>query len=145
MLYWGTDKVLLGAFCGTMLVSVYSVGASFNTYYCAFSTAISNVMFPKINTMVQKNADDMVLSNILIQVGRLQYLVLCLITTGFILFGKQFIVLVWGGEGYKQAYYIALLTMLPSLIPLIQNVGLSIIQAKSMHQFRTICFYYSSS
>lgn len=102
MLYWGTDKVLLGAFCGTMLVSVYSLGASFNTYYCAFSTAISNVMFPKINTMVQTNADDKTLSDILIQVGRLQYIVLCLITSGFILFGQHFIVMFWGEKDIKK-------------------------------------------
>lgn len=141
MLYWSTDKILLGAFCGTAMVSVYSVGAAFNTYYCAFSTAISNVMFPKINAMVQKNADNKKLSDVFIMVGRLQFLILCLITTGFILFGKAFIVLVWGGPSYIEAYYIALITMLPSLVPLIQNVGLSIIQAKSKHQFRTICFF----
>lgn len=141
MLYWGTDKVLLGAFCGTAVVSVYSVGASLNTYYCAFSTAISNVMFPKVNTMVQKNASDAELSEIFIKVGRIQYLLMCLITTGFILFGQQFIVLVWGGPSYRNAYFIALMTMIPSLIPLIQNIGLSIIQAKSKHQFRTVCFF----
>lgn len=141
MLYWSTDKILLGAFCGTVIVSVYSVGAAFNTYYCAFSTAISNVLFPKINSMVQKDADNKELSDVFILVGRIQFLILCLITTGFIMFGKAFIVLVWGGPSYKDAYYIALITMLPSLIPLIQNVGLSIIQAKSKHQFRTICFF----
>lgn len=140
MMYWATDKVLLGAYCGTVLVSVYSLGASLNTYYCAFSTAISNVMFPKVNAMVQKKASDAELSNLLIQVGRIQYLLMCLITTGFVLFGRQFIVLLWGGPAYEAAYYVALLTMLPSLVPLIQNVGLSIIQAKAIHQFRTVCF-----
>lgn len=141
MLYSSTDKMLLGVYCGTAVVSVYSIGASLQTYYCAFSTAISNVLFPKVNTLVQNHASDQDLSNIFIKVGRIQYLLMCLITTGFIIFGQQFIVLFWGGAGYSKAYYVALITMLPSLIPLIQNVGLNIIHAKSRHQFRTVCLF----
>lgn len=71
----------------------------------------------------------------------IQYLLMCLITTGFISFGKQFITQFWGGAGYVDAYYVALITMLPCLIPLIQNVGLNIVQAKSKHQFRTLCLF----
>lgn len=141
MLYSSTDKMLLGAYCGTAIVSIYSVGASLQTYYCAFSTTISNVLFPKINSLVAHNASDEELSDAFIKYGRIQYLLMCLITTGFVLFGKQFITQFWGGAGYTDAYYVALITMLPSLIPLIQNVGLNIVQAKSKHQFRTLCLF----
>lgn len=141
MLYSSTDKMLLGAYCGTAIVSVYSIGASLQTYYCAFSTTISNVLFPKINALVAHDASDAELSEAFIKYGRIQYLLMCLITTGFILFGKQFIILFWGGKGYANAYYVALITMIPSLIPLIQNVGLNIVQAKSKHQFRTLCLF----
>ena len=141
MLYSSTDKMLLGAYCGTAIVSIYSVGASLQTYYCAFSTTISNVLFPKINSLVAHNASDQELSDAFIKYGRIQYLLMCLITTGFILFGRQFITQFWGGADYVDAYYVALITMLPSLVPLIQNVGLNIVQAKSKHQFRTLCLF----
>lgn len=141
MLYSSTDKMLLGAYYGTAMVSIYSVGASLQMYYCAFSTAISNVLFPKINSLVAHNASDRELSDVFIKYGRIQYLLMCLITTGFILFGRQFITQFWGGPGYVDAYYVALITMLPSLVPLIQNVGLNIVQAKSKHQFRTLCLF----
>lgn len=141
MLYSSTDKMLLGAYCGTAIVSVYSVGAALQTYYCAFSTTISNVLFPRINSLVAHHATDKELSDAFIKYGRIQYLLMCLITTGFILFGRQFITQFWGGPGYVDAYYVALITMLPSLVPLIQNVGLNIVQAKSKHQFRTLCLF----
>jgi O-antigen/teichoic acid export membrane protein len=141
MLYSSTDKMFLGVYCGTAIVSVYSVGSALQAYYCAFSTTISNVLFPKINSLVANNASDQELSDAFIKYGRIQYLLMCLITTGFILFGKQFITQFWGGAGYVDAYYVALITMLPSLIPLIQNVGPNIVQAKSKHQFRTLCLF----
>ena len=40
------------------------------------------------------------------------------------------------------AYYIALILMLPVTIPLIQNMGLNIIQAKNKYKFRTTVFFF---
>ena len=66
---------------------------------------------------------------------------MALIITGFILFGKQFIN-IWAGKGYDDAYIIACILMIPITIPLIQNIGLSILQAKNLHKFRTIIFLF---
>lgn len=140
MLYWATDKFILGMYAGTVAVSVYTVGANFNTYLTSFSTAISGVIFPKINIMVSENATDKQLTDLFIKIGRVQYIVLVFIMSGFIVFGKEFIVL-WVGKEYIDAYIIGLLTMIPVLIPLIQNVGISILQAKNMHKFRSLIFF----
>ena len=43
-----------------------------------------------------------------------------LILSGFILYGKDFIVF-WAGEDYISAYFMALIVMTPLLIPLIEN------------------------
>lgn len=136
MLYWSTDKFILGMYMGTVYISIYTVGASFNNYFISLSTAISNVIFPKINKMVNKNASNLELTKVFIKIGRLQYIILALAGSGFVLFGQQFIRL-WVGSSYKDAYWVAILTIIPSIIPLIQNTGLSIIQAKSIHQYRT--------
>lgn len=136
MLYWSTDKFILGMYMGAIYISIYTVGASFNNYFISLSTAISNVIFPKINKMVNKNASDLELTNLFIKIGRLQYIILALAGSGFVLFGKPFIRL-WVGSSYMDAYWVAILTIIPSIIPLIQNTGLSIIQAKNIHQYRT--------
>ena len=64
---------------------------------------------------------------------------MALVITGFVLFGKQF-VLLWAGKDYITSYYIACILMIPVTIPLIQNVGISILQAKNLHKFRSVLY-----
>jgi len=66
-------------------------------------------------------------------------IVLGLILTGFASFGQEFILL-WVGPNYKEAYWVALIVMLPLSIPLVQNVGISILQAKNKHRFRALAY-----
>ncbi|MGL5903639.1 MAG: oligosaccharide flippase family protein, partial [Cetobacterium sp.] len=136
--YWGTDRVIIGKYIGVEAVGIYSIASIFNQLYMNFSTAISGVLFPKINRLIVQNKHDEI-SNLFIRVGRLQYIILGLISSGFILFGKDFIYL-WLGEGYSEVYKIALLIMIPSTVPLIQNIGIAIMQARNKHQFRSIVY-----
>ncbi len=138
-LYWTTDKVIIGAAMGTVAVAVYNVGATFNTYVTQISTTISGVLVPKITTMVTKNATKEQLSELFIRVGRLQFIVVSFIVAAFITFGQQFIML-WVGDGYSEAYPVALMVMLPLTVPLIQNTGISILIAQNKHSFRSIVY-----
>ena len=135
---WSVDKYLLGIMRGTTAVAIYGIGSQFNSYYITFSTAISNVFIPKINRMSVEN-DNNKLTDLFINVGRVQFFVLILILTGYIIFGKYFIC-VWAGEKYLESYYIGLILMIPITIPLIQNVGIEIQRAKNMHKFRSIIY-----
>ena len=66
---------------------------------------------------------------------------MALIITGFVLFGQVFVNW-WAGAGYEESYYIACILMIPLTIPLIQNIGLSILQAKNLYKYRTIIFFF---
>ena len=140
----GIDSILLGRFCGTAAVAVYSVGSSLNSHFSMFSTAISGVFTPHIHNLVnlyemdsleQRNA----LTKFFVKVGRLQYLLLALIASGVVFFGKQFIYF-WAGEGYDKSYYIALILILPSIISLTQNVGIEIQRAENRHHYRAYIY-----
>lgn len=140
MLFWATDKVILGALLGSVAVAIYNVGSTFNNILQQLSQAISGVIGPKINQMVTLDGENKTaLSEVFIRVGRLQYYILALVIAGFIAFGQPFLVL-WAGEEYYESYYIALLTMIPLVIPYIQNTGLNIIIAQNKHQFRSIVY-----
>lgn len=134
--YWSTDQFILGAVQGTTVVAVYSVGSTFNTYYMNFSTAISGVFLPKVTKMVTKKASNKELSDLFIKVGRIQFIIMSFILGGFLLVGENFIN-IWAGQGYNDAYGIALVVMIPLTIPLIQNMGITILQAKNMQKFRS--------
>lgn len=138
-IYWSTDQFILGSVRGTVAVAVYSIGSTFNQYYMNFSTAISGVFLPKVTKMVTRNVSNEELSDLFIRTGRIQFIILSFILSGFILVGQEFIA-IWAGRDYEESYFIALVVMIPLTIPLIQNLGITILQAKNMHYFRSTIY-----
>ena len=139
MLYWATDKVLIGAVLGTVAVAVYNIGGTFTSMLQNMSSAISGVFGTRVNMMVFGNQSMEKLSELLIRIGRLQYYIVSLILSGYIVFGQIFID-VWAGKDYSQAYIIGLLTMVPLAVPLIQSIAFSVISAQNKLKFRTIVY-----
>lgn len=139
-IYWSTDQFILGIISNTTIVAIYSVASQITMYYMNFSTAMSSVFLPKVTRMVSLDTSDNELSDLFIKIGRVQYILMGLIISGFILFGKQFIA-IWAGELYIESYNIALVIMIPLTVPLIQTIGISILQAKNMHGFRSIVYF----
>ena len=131
------DQFILGTFSGTIAVSVYSLAMQINLMFLQLSTAISSVFLPKTTKMVAKGATTDELTNEFIKVGRLQFYIMYLICTGFILVGMPFIRW-WAGPGFDDSYYVTLLLIIPSTIPLIQNMGLNIMQAMNKYKFKAI-------
>ncbi len=136
---WSVDKFLLGRMSGTAAVAVYGIGGQINSLYVQMSTAISTVFIPKINRIVVSTNDNDELTKLMIRVGRIQFVVVSLVLIGFAFLGRSFILL-WAGNGYEDAYAVALLLMVPMMIPLIQNLGLEIQRAKNMHQARSVVY-----
>ena len=134
---WSVDNFVLGAVSGTIAVSVYSVAAQLNVLFINLSTAISNVLLPKVSKMVANNASPKQLTDEFTKVGRIQYYIIFLMCSGLVLFGKQFIDL-WVGPNFKDSYYVALILIIPVCFPLIQNTGLSIMQAKNKFKFKSL-------
>lgn len=134
---WSTDNFVLGSVAGTIEVSIYSVASQLNNLFINLSTAISGVFLPKMSKLVADKADSKEVSKEFIKIGRLQYYVIFLMCSGLILFGKTFIVK-WAGSEFEESYYVALLLIIPICIPLIQNLGLSIMQAMNKYKFKSI-------
>lgn len=135
---WALDQFILGVYVGTVAVAVYSIAGNLNQMYVNFSTAISGVLLPRVSEMEERKASDKEFTDVFIKTGRIQYIVMALIISGFILYGREFINILWVGPDYDQSYFIACLLMIPSTVPLIQNVGLNILQAKNKYKFRVI-------
>lgn len=136
---WSTDQFVLGIVAGTKIVTIYSIAAKINDLFLKLSTAISSVLFSKISKMVAKNENDEIISNEFIKTGRIQHYIMFLMTSGLVLFGKTFFSL-WVGKKYITSYYVALILIIPLSIPLIQNLGISILKAKNMHKFRSVLY-----
>lgn len=140
------DKVLLGRFCGTESVAIYAVGYSLYHYYMLFSTAISNVFVPRVHKIINETKNDLKkqrenITDLFTKVGRIQYIILALIASGIVFFGRQFIEL-WAGKDYAQSYYVTVLLVLPVTIDLIQNLGIEIQRALNKHKFRSFAYLF---
>lgn len=136
---WNVDKIILGKMHGAKEVAIYSTASQINTLVMQFSTSISNVFVTRINKLVAQGKSNEI-SNLFIKIGRIQFLVLSLVVSGYIFFGKYFITDIFANHSYVNAYYIGILLIVPVVIPLIQNVGIEIQRSLNKHKFRTYSY-----
>ena len=134
-IYWSTGQFVLGATVGTVAVSVFAIAIAIEAIFMNFSTAIVSVFLPRVTTMVVTTTKEEI-SNTFIKIGRIQYIIVSFILVGYIVFGKQFIIL-WAGSEYAPAYLMALLFLISLAVPLIQNLGITILQARNQMRFRS--------
>ena len=142
-LYWSTDRLIIGWSLGSIATAIYNIGAVFNGHVSSFSNAISSVLVPKLTSMEVQNASPKQFTEIFIRIGRLQYIIVSFVASAFVAFGRQFIAL-WAGSGYEDAYWVAIFTMMPATIGLIQNTGTNILYAKNKHMFRAISYFFAA-
>ena len=136
--YWKTGQLILGAVIGTAVVAVYSVTVQLCMSFMGFSANISGVFLPKLSALAAQE-DMREINAIFLKVGRLQFYIVMLIFWGFVLFGRQFLHL-WVGDSFMPAYTYAVILMAALIIPLVQNTGILILQAKNKHAFRAVVF-----
>lgn len=139
---WNVDKFIIGRYYGAILVAIYGISAQLNSYYLNFSTAISSVYVPMVNRIVAEGgqAVNKKLTSLFVKIGRAQFMVVMLVLTEIIFLGRPFIGF-WAGQSYYASYPILLVLIIPVTIPLIQNIGISIQQAKNMHIFRSVTYF----
>lgn len=138
---WKADTTILGILLGTNAVTLYSVAGSLVGYYRNFSGAISGIFLPKAVKMVTIGKSDTELTDLMIRIGRIQLIIVSMILVGFISLGREFIIL-WMGEEFINAYVWFLIMAIPLVVPMTQSIGINIIEAKNMHQFRAIVYFF---
>lgn len=140
-LYNATDTVMIGMIpaLATTGVAVYNVGGTFNSIMSSLTTGVSGLLAPKVNKMVFQGASGEELTDLAVRVGRIQGYIMMLIVSGFIAFGKPFITF-YVGQEYMRSYWVAILIMVPNMIPLVQSICLNIVVAQNKHRFRSIVY-----
>lgn len=135
---WNAGQIVLGIVTKTEIVAVYAVGIMLGGYYGSFSTAISSVFLPRATQMTISNSKEEILE-MMIKIGRISFMLLMFVFTGFLSLGKEFIHL-WIGEDYNQSWTIALIMMTVYTVPLIQNFANSLVEAYNKVAFKVIVY-----
>ena len=131
------DSVILGVMTDSKTVALYSVGLVIYTTYNSVSSVISGLFTPAATRLVASNASPLELTDFVSRIGRYQLILVGAVLSGFILFGKEFI-LYWLGETYRPVYGVVLWLIIPTTIPLIQSAYQAILDAKMKRMSRSV-------
>ena len=140
-LYGTTDTMMIGLFpqYGTIGVATYNFGMVFVGMIFSLNAGITNLLIPKANKMVFSKSNENEITDAAIRFGRIQGLIIGLVTFGFISFGRQFIHL-YAGDEYKESFWVALFCVIPNLIPLVQSFYLNVLIACNKNKFRALTY-----
>lgn len=137
--FWSSGQLVVGYFSGAAAVAVYAVGAQVYKAYTYAGTAVSGVFFQRVSELWHRDRDMPAISALFAKAGRVNFLVCSLILGGFAVLGQDFMG-IWAGEGYEDAYWIALAVMVPLTVDLCQNLGLTIMQVLDKYYFRGVVY-----
>lgn len=128
---------ILGALSGSTAIAILGVAMTIEGYTYTFSSALSGMFLPKVSRILSSDNSDVL--PLMIRVGRIQLLLVGLITVIFICVGRGFIHL-WVGEQFDLSYICSVLIIVPSVIQLPQEIGLQAIVAANKVKIQAYVF-----
>lgn len=134
-----SDQVLLASFAkgASAIIAVYGVGAQLLQYFKTVGSHFTSVLMPGLVRLVESGAKSRDYEREMIRISRIIFMALALVWTVFAVFGKDF-VLLWAGEEYTQAYFVAIVLMFPTLFSYAEGVGYQLLQAMKKHKIPSI-------
>jgi O-antigen/teichoic acid export membrane protein len=113
---------ILGILSGTREIAIFSIAMILEGYTYTFAQALNGLFLPKVTRMVTANDNRNEITDLMIRVGRLQFIVTGLLIAGIVVLGKPFIQL-WMGDVFTKSYYVALFLIVPSIVILTQDIA----------------------
>lgn len=111
---------------GTLAITIFSFASTIEGYTYIFANAIDGMFMPKIARIVYREQQPNKLLDLMIKVGRFQFILIGLIVVGFACVGQEFMALWLAGRlsaNTNIVYWCALLLILPAPFYLSQQIG----------------------
>ena len=105
---------ILGMVASSVTIAAFGIVALLENYIHMITTALNGMFMPKIARIFQKEDATAKFNELVVTVGRFQFALNGLIVVGFLLLGKEFILL-WLDETYIVGYYGLFLIAIPNL------------------------------
>lgn len=113
-LIFNITPTILGAVANSAAIAVFGVITTIEGYVFTISTAINGMFLPRISKMCIGENKEKNVSELLLKVGKFQYIINGAIVAVFAVVGKSFIQL-WMGSDYTDAYTGIMLVIIPGL------------------------------
>lgn len=133
------DQILIGSLVASSstVLAIYGVGTQVVQYFQSMGAAFSGVLMPGLVRMVSEDCSAKRITNEMVRIGRIIFMILLLIWSCFLVNGQNF-VCIWAGQENKDAYVVALLLMTAQLFVLSESVGSQILWALNQHREQAI-------
>lgn len=108
---------------GAVGCAVFGLAQTIEGYVYTFATAINGMFMPRISQIIVRGKKEEELMPLMIKIGRIQLLIVGLISVGFIALGKSFVVDIWNKPDFAESYWCAVLLIVPSVFYLPMQIG----------------------
>lgn len=108
---------------GAVGVALFGLGQTIEGYVYTFATAINGMFMPRISKIVYAGKKEEELVPLMIKIGRLQWLIIGLLVTGFIALGQSFVIDIWRKPDFAESYLCAVLLIIPSFFYLPMQIA----------------------
>lgn len=121
----GISPSIIAAVCaaGSAEVAVFGLASTVEGYVYTFATAINGMFMPRISKIIVDGKKDTELLPLMVKVGRIQLMLIGLVSVGFLALGKSFIVDIWNKPDFAQSYYCAVLLLVPNMFYLPMQIA----------------------
>ncbi len=133
------DQILLGAFvpASAVILAVYGVGSQIVQYFQSIGSAFTGVLMPGVVKLVESKVFPDKLTDEMIRIGRIIFMVLALIWSCFLINGREFVIL-WAGIDNQEAYIVSIILMTVYVFILTESIGTQILWAMNAHKEQAI-------
>jgi O-antigen/teichoic acid export membrane protein len=129
----------LGIYSGTTAIAIFSIGMLVESYVWTFASALNGLFLPKVAGLTSASSNRQEVLALMIKVGRVQLFVIGLLYIGFFTLGREFIIL-WMGNDFKDAYWIAILLIFPGFFILTQEIASTLLYVENEIKFKAILY-----
>lgn len=134
---------ILGRFSNSSEIAVFSVASTLEGYIFTFGAVISGLFLPEVSRLINANNHNR-LNQLQIKVGRIQLIIVGVMLTVVVVFGKEFISL-WVGDEYIKAYYILLIIALSNIVYVTQQIASTVLIVMDEVKYRAIVYLCGSA
>lgn len=114
---------ILGMTAGSREIAIFSAAITIEGYVWTFATVFGGMFLPKVAKLIYGDqAGPEAIQELMVKVGRIQFILLGAIVSIFIMEGKGFF-LNWLGPDFEKSYLITVLLILPGLITIPQEIA----------------------
>lgn len=133
------DQILIGSLVksSAIILAVYGIGTQIVQYFQSIGSAFTGVLMPGVVKLVEKKGSSCEITDEMVRIGRIIFMMLSLIWVVFLVNGQEFIVL-WAGRDNSQAYVVASILMFAYIFVLTESMGTQILWAMNQHKEQAI-------